>query len=91
MQFVWDSAKAQENIRKHGVSFEEAATVFLDPQGRIHDDPDHSIGELREIVVGYSTAGRLLLVSFSERPPFVRIISARHTDIKERQRHEENI
>jgi uncharacterized DUF497 family protein len=74
------------------VSFEEAATVFTaDPLARIHDDPDHSVGEVREIIVGVSAAGRLLLVSFTERGDAVRIINARVADSRERKRHEENI
>jgi uncharacterized DUF497 family protein len=90
MQFAWDPAKAQSNIRKHGVSFEEASTVFLDPLGRIHDDPDHSVGESREIIVGHSTSGRLLLVCFTERGEVVRIINARSADRYERRDYEES-
>lgn len=89
MQFTWDPAKARANLRKHGVSFEEAATVFVDPIARVHDDPDHSIGEHREIIVGVSNAGRLLLVSFTERGETVRMIHARVADTRERKRHEE--
>jgi uncharacterized protein len=76
-------------VRKHGVSFDEAATVFLDPLARIHDDPDHSIGEVREIIIGHSTAGRLLLICFTERGDSIRIINARHSDARERQDYEE--
>ncbi|HKR63709.1 MAG TPA: BrnT family toxin [Thermoanaerobaculia bacterium] len=91
MQFSWDPAKARANQRKHGVSFEEAATVFIaDPLARIHDDPDHSVDELREIIIGVSAAGRLLLISFIEHAETVRIISARVTDPWERRRYEEN-
>lgn len=91
MRFSWDPAKASSNFRKHGVAFDEAATVFLDPLSRIHDDPDHSIGEYREIIVGHSAAGRLLLVSFTERADVVRIINARRPDTRERQDYEENV
>ena len=92
MQFSWDPAKARANRRKHGVSFEEAASVFIiDPLARIHDDPDHSEGEVREIIVGFSAAGRLLLVSFTQRGETVRIVSARAADPWERRRHEENV
>ena len=88
---MWDPAKARTNLRKHGVSFEEAATVFTtDPLARIHDDPDHSVGEVREIIAGFSSVGRLLLVSFTERDGVVRIINARVADHRERKRHEEN-
>ena len=92
MQFSWDPAKARSNVRKHGVSFEEAATVFIvDPLARIHDEPDHSEGELREIIVGFSAVGRLLLISFTERDDAVRIINARLADSRERKRHEESL
>lgn len=90
MQFTWDPAKALANARKHGVSFDEAATVFGDPLARVHDDPDHSAEEQREIIIGHSTFGRLLLVSFTERGEFVRIISARRPDAEERQKYEES-
>ena len=91
MQFIWHPAKARENLRKHGVSFEEATTVFGDPLARIFDDPDHSIGEQREIIFGHSAQNRLLLVSFTERGEFTRIISARRPDATERCDYEENI
>jgi uncharacterized DUF497 family protein len=58
VQFAWDRRKARENVRKHGVTFEEATTVFQDPLARIHDDPDHSIDERREIIIGASAFGR---------------------------------
>lgn len=90
MQFEWDPKKATANLRKHGVSFEEAVTVFLNPLARIHSDPDHSIGEQREIIVGHSTSGRLLLVSFTERGDSVRVIHARPADAAERHDYEEN-
>ena len=67
VQFTWDFAKAQANRKKHGVSFQEAITVFADPLARVHDDPDHSIRERRDIIVGHSAAGRLMLVSFTQR------------------------
>ena len=90
MKFTWDPVKARTNLRKHGVSFEEAATVFADPLARIHDDPDHSYGEFREIIVGLSVARRLLLVSFTERDEAIRLIHARRVDARERRHHEEN-
>jgi len=91
LEFEWDPAKASENGRKHGVTFEEAATVFGDPMARIFDDPEHSSDEPREIIVGYSEQERLLLVAFTERPPRVRIISARPATRGEQQRHEQNV
>ena len=90
MQFSWNPRKARTNLQKHGVSFEEASTVFRDPLARIHDDPEHSIGDQREIIVGHSTAHRLLLVSFTERGEFVRIINARRPDPEEQRDYEEN-
>jgi uncharacterized protein len=77
--FEWDPAKAAANLRTHGVSFEEAATVFQDPLAKIHSDPDHSESEDRAILVGYSTSGRLLLVAFTDRQDRIRLISARPT------------
>jgi len=70
--FEWDPAKAVANFAKHGVTFEEALTVFMDPIARIHGDPDHSKAEAREIIVGHSIHQRLLLVSFVERGEKVR-------------------
>ena len=62
--FEWDDKKAAANLAKHGVSFEEAQTVFEDPLARVRRDPDHSEDEEREMIVGSTLAGRLLLVSF---------------------------
>jgi uncharacterized DUF497 family protein len=90
LEFEWDRQKAEENLKNHGVAFDEAVTVFADSLARIHDDPDHSLGERREIIVGHSARGRLLLVSFTERPPRVRIISARPTTRRERQDYEQS-
>lgn len=87
--FEWDDAKARTNMRKHGVSFPEAQTVFDDPLARITEDPDHSADEERELIIGYSLAGRLLISSFVQRGDRIRIITARTTDARERKRHEE--
>jgi len=87
---MWDPAKARENLRKHGVSFEEATTVFANRLARIFDDPGHSFGERREIIIGHSARERLLLVSFTERGELTRIISARRPDARERRDYEEN-
>jgi len=89
VQFAWDRRKAAKNLKEHGVSFEEAVTVFGDPLARIHDDPEHSIGEHRELIVGHSTSQQLLLVFFTERGEAVRIISARQADAGERHDYEE--
>ena len=90
MEFEWDPSKAAANDRKHGVTFEEAATAFADPLAALFPDDDHSEEEDREILVGYSERGRLVIVSFTERPPNLRIISARVASPTERRNHEEN-
>lgn len=90
LEFEWDRKKAEENLKTHGVSFEEAVTVFRDPLARIVDDPDHSQDERREIAVGHSGRRRLLLVSFVERQPRVRIISARSATRRERRDYEQS-
>ena len=89
MDFKWDSEKAVLNRKKHGVSFEEATTVFYDPLSATFDDADHSIGEQRLITVGFSSQGHLLVVSHTERPGALRIISARRATARERKRHEQ--
>lgn len=89
IRFTWHRNKAEANRRKHRVSFEEALSVFGDPLARIHDDPEHSEGEQREIIVGRSARGRLLLVSFTERDGAVRLISARRATRHEREDYEE--
>ena len=90
MRFEWDTDKAEVNLKKHNVSFEEAATVFLDPFFVVFADPDHSTDEDRFIVMGESEKNRLLVVSYTERPP-TRLISARKATRKERKRYEEDI
>ena len=89
MRFVWNAEKARANRRRHAVTFDEAMTVFRDPLARIHDDPEHSEEERREIIIGHSTDGRLLLVSFTEREGSIRVISARQASHYERQDYEE--
>lgn len=88
MQFEWDPEKTKRNYRKHKVSFEEAVTVFYDPLSATFDDPDHSVGEHRLITIGFSSRGRLLVVSHAERGKASRIISARHATAHERKKHE---
>jgi hypothetical protein len=90
LRFIWDASKAEVNRRKHRVSFEEAVTVFGDPLARIHSDPGHSKEETREIIVGHSSRGRLLLVSFTELRGAVRLISARRATRHESKDYEEN-
>lgn len=89
LSFEWDPRKAASNFRKHGVAFEEAVRVFGDPLARIFDDPDHSAGEMRELVVGHTTRRRLLIVSFVERGDRIRIVSARRVTLRERRDYEE--
>lgn len=88
--FEWDTAKDAANVHKHGVAFEEAAAAFQDPFARIFEDPDHSIDEHRELLIGYSDR-RLLVVSFTTRYGRVRLISARRATPRERKIHEEEI
>ena len=77
MEFEWDPAKADENLAKHGVSFEEAATVIRDTLSVTGRDPDHSVGEERFVTFGTSSSNRLLVVSHIERASRIRIVSAR--------------
>lgn len=88
LEFSWDERKALQNARRHGVRFEEAATAFIDPLGRVYDDPDHSETEARFILVGHSLAGRLLLVVHAEKGDTIRIISARRPTPRERAEYE---
>jgi hypothetical protein len=88
VRFEWHRAKAEENLRKHGVSFDEAVTVFYDPLSATFDDEGHSADEARLITVGYSARGRLLVVAHTERGASMRIISARRATARERKRHE---
>ncbi|MCX5831310.1 MAG: BrnT family toxin [Deltaproteobacteria bacterium] len=88
MKFEWDKDKERRNIRKHAISFDEAVTVFYDPLSATIADPDHSIEEVRLITIGYSSQGRLFVISHTERGEAIRIISARPATILERKRHE---
>ncbi len=90
LHFEWDDDKARLNRENHGVGFDEAETVFIDPLARIFDDELHSADEEREIIIGYSSRDRLLLVCFTERGDIIRIISARKATKKERNDYEEN-
>lgn len=88
-RFEWDDEKAALNLRKHAVSFEEAASVFFDPLAYTFDDPDHSVGERRLLTFGFSQAGRLLVVAHAERGRSIRIISARRATRNERGIYEQ--
>jgi uncharacterized protein len=90
VQFEWDPRKAASNLVKHGVSFEEAATVFGDVLGHIVADPRHSSEEERLVLLGLSWEKRLLAVMFVERGERIRIISARHSTRRERKDYEED-
>lgn len=89
VRFVWNPRKAAGNERKHGVSFEEAATAFGDPLAITVQDPDHSEAEGRFVLVGLSDQQRLLVVAHVERDDDLRLISARLANRRERRRHEE--
>jgi uncharacterized DUF497 family protein len=84
LKFQWDDTKAQANLGKHGVSFEEAASVFGDPLALTFPDPDHSIGEKRWLTFGVSQTSRLLVVAHTHRGRSIRIISARKATRHER-------
>lgn len=91
MQFEWDEQKAEANLKKHEVSFDEAKTVFDDLLFIIFADPDHSVEENRFIIMGESNQNRLLVVSYTERTPKTRLISARKATRAERKKYEEDI
>lgn len=89
MRFEWDSAKAARNLRKHRISFEEAVTVFYDPLAVSGRDPDHSEEEQRFVTFGQSSSGHVIVVSHTDRPDAIRIISARRATRAEREIYEE--
>jgi len=88
MRFEWDRGKAEANLRKHRVSFDEAASVFFDTLSVTIPDPDHSVAERRFVTMGVSTMGRLVVVAHSERGNTLRIITARLAGAAERKRYE---
>jgi uncharacterized DUF497 family protein len=87
--YEWDLKKAAANLQKHKVSFLEATTVFLDPLAMTFDDPDHSAAERRFITIGWSQAGRLLLVAHADRRDRIRLVSARRATRRETHDYEE--
>jgi uncharacterized DUF497 family protein len=89
IRFSWDPRKAAINERKHGVSFDDATTAFDDPLSVTVPDPDHSHSEVRHVLLGHSSDGRLLVVAHRERDEEIRIISARPANRRERQIYEE--
>jgi uncharacterized protein len=91
LRFEWDPNKAEANLAKHEISFEEAMTVFADPLARIFPDEEHSVDELREIIIGHSARRQLILVNFTSIEDRVRIFSARKATRRERKDYEENV
>ena len=89
MRFEWNALKAAGNLRKHGVSFDEAASVFFDPLSATGSDPDHSLEERRFVTFGMSSSGRLLVVAHTEQDGAIRIITAREATRAEREIYEE--
>lgn len=90
LEFEWDPAKAKRNLKEHGVSFDEAATIFQDPLSITIADPDHSGStEKRFVDIGLSHERALLVVSYTERKDRIRIISARVATRTERKNYEE--
>jgi len=90
LSFEWNEQKARTNLAKHGVSFEEATTVFGDPLSLTIPDPAHSQTEARSVILGHSYRQRLLVVMHTERGDNIRIISARPASRRERKNYEEN-
>ena len=89
LQFEWDEAKATANLRKHGVGFEEAITVFGDPQALTIFDEAHSDHEDRYVDIGRSSSGRVIVVVYTERGESIRIISCRTAIPTERRQYEQ--
>jgi uncharacterized DUF497 family protein len=85
LDFEWDADKANRNVEKHRVSFEEAATVFDDPMFITFIDDEHSVDEERHITIGLSRRGRLLMLAHVDRRDVIRILSARRATKKEEQ------
>jgi len=88
VEFEWDPVKAQNNLTKHGVSFDEAATVFGDPLAVTIDDPDHSQDEQRFLTTGLSKRQRLVILAHADRGGRVRMITAREATPAERKQYE---
>ena len=85
LRIEWDSRKASSNLKKHGISFEEAKSVFYDEHAKLIDDPDHSIDEERFILLGHSFSLRLIMVChcYRDADNVIRIISARKATAQE--------
>ena len=89
MKIEWNPEKAKSNLKKHGISFEEAATALSDPMAATGADPDHSMTEERYVTFGVSEKGRLVVVSHTEKYETIRIISARKASKGEKELYEE--
>ena len=90
LEFQWDNRKAEDNLRKHSISFQEATTVFSDFLSLTIPDPLHSQSEERLVTIGHSEKQRLLVVIHTERGDVIRIISARNATSYERKTYESN-
>lgn len=90
MEFEWNSDKAARNFQKHGVTFQEATTVFGDSLSLTFPDPDHSVGEDRYVTIGMSRLATLLVISHTDRGDRIRIISARRATRQEQRVYEED-
>lgn len=88
---IWDQDKANNNIKKHSISFEEAVTVFGEPLAVTILDPDHSVGEFRFLTIGQSKSQKLLVISHTERENEIRLISARLASKQERKNYESGV
>jgi len=88
-RFTWDMQKARRNVSKHGVTFREASTVFLDALSTTFPDSSHSHGEERYVTIGVSEHGNVLVVAHADRDDSVRVISARRATRSERRFYEE--
>jgi len=91
VEFAWDPRKDKRNLAKHGVSFDEAKTVFDDELFLVFSDPDHSTEESRFIIMGRSKRGRLLVAAYTERSDTIRIINARKATRREHNTYAEDI
>ena len=92
ISFEWDEKKNTANKKKHGISFEEAESVFYDPDALVIDDPDHSDDEERFIILGFSASAKMLVVShcYRDNDQIIRIISARKATRSEEIQYNEN-
>ena len=88
--FEWDPAKDEANRKKHGVSFRESISAFMDPLSITIPDPDHSADEKRFLLLGENHKGQLLVASHTDRQDRIRIISVRKADRRERRKYEQN-